>query len=262
MTTVTGLTIGGGFGTTFKQATRQYYNRHNLNIADKRRIFSRTQKAQIASQSVMAEVNLAWDDLTTEEQEAWRLAGEATGMNGFNLYTQDKIYRIQHNLTGNATPSLYHFYKYGKITAPEGGGTIIYRQSSGYSPTGTVTMEINHKSVLTADGASPNTLKMIYRYWYGDSESPTEVEEVMNLPIDTDWRTETHTFTCTGTPINGFELDFELIGVKGYFYFDNVQAYDLEDSYTDDLHCNNVTKYWRGIIVPEGANIETIYTDA
>lgn len=259
MSVAVGQSISGGFSTWYKQNNTNRLNKDITVVGKKRDKYNRYERAFIPDESYLASCKILWDLLTPAEQSAWGDAGDFTDLNGYNLFVQDTTYRLKNCIPGVATPVEAHQYKIGHVSIPEGSGNVLFRQSSGYTPSGYITFNTWYKTALSNDGSSPNTIKLRFRYYYlsGGVLTPQVIE--LSMPLSVDW---THYFTGQQTVANasgGNEFEIEANNVKGDLWFDNTFVEDQLNVNTHDRYCNRVDKYWLGLNLPTGVSIESIY---
>jgi len=259
MSVVVNQTIGGGFSTLYKQNNTNRFNKGVHVVSKKREKFSRFERNFIKDESYLASCRVLWDLLSEEEKELWRSAGDYTDLEGYNLFVQDTTYRLKNSIPGVATPSNYYQYKVGHLSIPEGSGSVLLRQSGGYTLSGRIEIHTWFKTAVTADGSSPNTLILRFRYYrlVDDVLEPVVIE--YSYPLSTDW-TSNHTYNdVVDNASGGWEFEIEAVNVKGDFWFDNTYAYDLGDVFTRDRYCNRCEKFWHGLVLPAGVVIESTY---
>jgi len=261
VTVVVGTSIGGGLGTLDQRVNRRFLNKDTFAVSRKRNKFTRKEKSDIPNESYLKLAYEAWADLTSGEQDAWVEAAEYCDSTGYNLFVQDTIYRMIHEIAGTATPSNCHQYKVGHLFVPVGAGNVLLRQSSGYTPSNRVDVNIWYKADLRSDNGGSHFCKVRFRYYALVGGVLTPQVEEFTLTLSTDWTHYLHSFVPVAGTTGGWELEVEASNVEGDLWFDNFFATDYLETSSRDKYCEQVEKYWHALNPPSGVLMETIYPD-
>lgn len=252
---------------------------------------SRRRVNDLTTKSLLPQIKALWSALSPLEQAAWKNAAAVTGMNGYNLFTQDTAYRLKYGIGGLATPSLLHQYKVGRIeiNAPADrvelaqyhpaewyvskkmrGNTQVYEDIRITEilmlP---LTIGASFRSSLTA--TRPDYKAEFYATIYSSYQGRTiETKAGFDIPLSSDWTTETATTTEVIGVARSYDLSIVLDGVRGWFEWDNVKAVHTGTNFARDARCNDVNneltannwqieKSWEETFLPNGAAFDSVY---
>jgi len=84
-------------------------------LARKPRFLSRARRQALLGVTYMFYASDLWRQKSEAEKQEWKNAAEKCGLNGWQLYLKDKVYRLMNNIPGDAVPSIYHQFKVGHI---------------------------------------------------------------------------------------------------------------------------------------------------
>jgi len=258
MALLMGITLPAGLEIIYNKTLRMYDISVFCNVGKNPRFFPRKRKLQLREISYLFSIAQIWANFTDEEKTAWKTAAEVIGEHGYNLFVQDKSYRIKHLVGGNATPSIYHQYLIGhvNIAAPATSALIVqYNTHRLYWP---CSFKLSFKTDLTASGDNPSAkLKLIWtRYYTG--QNIEETEEII-LPLSQAWTTESQSITIQPGSKGRWRVELELIDVRGDVWFDNLWVEYSGEIKNNDPYCDDVVKWWKAVNLPAGATLETIY---
>jgi hypothetical protein len=239
----------------------------------------------LTAKSLLPQVKLAWDSLTTEEQEAWALAGSECNLNGYRLFVKDKTLRIKNDLAGNSTPQVIAQAMVGvlltgeqndhlKITQVHPSEYWVSRKVTGtknqFMPVKVqedfdlpLQLGISYASSLVATG--PNPYARYYAVIYSNYQGRT-LEKICSIDFDLDNPGDiavASLSTIVGK-VRGYTLFIELHDCQGALLFDNVYCIHSGQNWVRDPFCNDidqsftrafyqVPKHWSPIDLPEGA---------
>lgn len=258
MARVYGITLPAGLEVVYNKTLKMYDISVNCNIGKNRRFMTRTRLLNLREFSKLTDVAYAWHALSEEEKAAWYSAADAQGTNGYSLWTQDKIYRLQNSIPGNATPSIYHQYLVGHI---KHDGLAIASEFTQYHNHGYVrpaTLKISYKSDLVAAGPDPYAILRLRTMSYYTGKN-IYVNEDINLNLSQGWTTANETIGVKSGVIGNFRLILKLNDVLGDLYFDNIFFEYGGQNESNDPFCDDVRKYWYEKTQPEGCDFESIY---
>lgn len=252
---------------------------------------SRKRVKDLTTRSLMPDIRNLWAGLSTGEQVAWKAAAAVTGMNGWNLFTQDTAYRLKYGIVGLATPSLLHQYKVGRIVINSPAEKVELAQfhpfefyvSKKMRGDTTVREDIRIEERLalpltigtsfrsSLSSTRPDYEARFYAIIYSSYQGRTiETEVGFDIPLTSDWTDETATATEVIGVARSYDLRIVLDGVRGWFEWDNVIALHTGTNYARDARCNDVNnelsisnyqieKSWEEQFLPNGAAFDSVY---
>lgn len=252
---------------------------------------SREQIVKLTTRSLLPQITTLWKSMSAPEQAAWKAAAAVTGMNGWNLFVQDTAYRIKYGIAGVAVPSLIHQYKVGRIEIASPAQRVLLAQ---YHPNKyyvskkmrgntsqredvavvepfQLPLEVgcSFRSKLTAVTGTPKA--RFYAIVYSSYQGRTIESEVgFNIPLESDWQSQTSTITEVIGVGRDYNLWIELDGVRGVFEWDNVISRHTGTNWARDKRCldvNNeltrvnyqIEKSWEEQFLPNGAQFDSVY---
>lgn len=252
---------------------------------------SKRQIVNLTNKSLLPQIRTLWDSLDPTDQAAWKAAAAVTSMNGWNLFVQDKAYRIKYGITGLATPSLIHQYKVGRleIATPAQKAVLVQYHPNKYwvskKMRGNTSVRedvpifeklqlplevgCSFRSNLTAVTGSPKA--RFYAVVYSSYQGRTiETETGFDIPLTSDWTQLTSTITNVIGVSRDYNLWIELDGVRGFFEWDNVLALHTGTNWARDRRCNDVNneltvanyqieKSWEEQFLPAGTGFDSVY---
>jgi len=251
--------IGMGLAGFDKAVLRRYLWKETRAVATKRFKYSRDELKALPSYSQFAEAADAWNALSDEVKQDWDAAADVIGYHGYNLFIQDKIYRIMNGLEGNAEPSLYHQYLVGHLHIPEGAGDVLLRQTGNVRVTFPAILEVHRKTILTANSGDGGYVKIRFSYTYNEgSGEQTQTDEV-SLTLSSPWFEQPLNITQHFGVLPSWTLEIEAHAVSGDLYWDDLMVQTPTGIIGNDPYCFDVAKYWSKIIFPESCILESIY---
>jgi len=261
MTVVTSTTISGGLVTLDRKNITRYFKEDISNAAKKRWRYTRENLKTLPSYSLLSECADAWNLLNGTEKTAWASAAEKCDSFAYNLFIQDKSYRIINSIAGNAVPVLEHQYKVGHIEIPNSAGHFLYRQVGTRNFTGDGELKISYKSDLVSENGGSEYVKVRFKYTYmvGAIENTDTTEIVVNL--SNVWEMFSAVVTYNAGQNNSIELEIEGDLVHGDLWFDNFNVEAVEGIITKEPFDNRPDLFFDSIIVPAGVVMETVYPD-
>jgi hypothetical protein len=248
--------------------------------------FVKKRVANLTQRSLLPQVAALWNALSSADKTAWTLAGGQCGLNGYRLFVQDTCARLQYNLDGVSTPSLFFQNKVGHISinSPATLASIcqlhplsywVLKKVPGsklmYEPVNvkesfTLPLEIklNYKSNLVSCG--PDSYSKFYaRIWY--RYQALDLYYYLEIPLDfiTDWKSSTNLVNLITGQVVGYDLFFTIYNLRGDLYFDNVKANHSGQNWVRDSYCNNISqtfskifyqipKHWSAVELPPGSD--------
>jgi hypothetical protein len=258
MALIMGITIPAGLEIIYNKTLKMYDISVLCNVGKNPRFFPRSKKYTLREVTYLFQIAYAWSFFSEATKDEWKYAANIMGQHGYNLYVEDKSYRIKHGIGGNATPSLYHQSLVGHlaIEAPATGAQVAqYNFTRVNFP---ASFELCFKTSLVAAGAAPSCrLKFIWtRYTQGQN---IEATEIIDLPLVSGWDKLKIWITYQKGIRGKWRLELELTDVAGDLWFDNVFVEYSGEIKVNDPYCADVVKWWKGVSLPAGATLETIY---
>ena len=258
MALIMGITIPAGLEIIYNKQLRMYDISVFCNVGKNPRFFPRKRFYKLREITYLFQVAHAWSFFTDDQKAEWNYAANITGQHSYNLYVQDKSYRIKHAIGGDATPSLYHQYLVGHlgVAAPATSALIAFYYF--HRVNFPATFELCFKTNLVASGANPYArLKFTWtRYYMGQNIESTEVIE---LPLISGWDKKKQWVNYHKGIRGRWRLELELHDVTGDLWFDNVEVFFSGEIKNLDPFCMDVAKYWKSIDAGAGVTFETIY---
>lgn len=232
-----------------------------------------------------------WKNYNQTTRDNWQASADVQGMRGYSLFVQDQIYRIKYGIPGEATPSLLHQYKIGRIVVQSPSNSIrlaqfhpssyyIQKKVSGtkaqYQPVQVqelfslpLTISISYKSVLTADGPNPSAkfYAEVYHNYQGKTLT-TMLECSMDLVHD--WvNISANLSSVIGLAI-GYNIYIDLHDVIGELQFDNIKAIHNLTNWVRGSNCTfideqftkafyQVPAHWTPEIISDDCFFDSVY---
>ena len=263
----------------------------NTCVQRKTTLLSARRKKGVSQRSLLPSCSEAWASLTTEQKDAWTLAGSYCSLNGWRLFVRDYCYRVVNGLVGIATPNNYHQALVGQLTieAPADELKIIQPHPSVYyiskKVAGTKSMyapiEVSERLILplqiglsyksnlvkTESDGFAKFYAIVRRLYQGNN-----IDQVLEINIDliADWKTATATLSSILGQYTSYNLYIHLYHLTGTLLIDNIKAIHTSQNWVRDFSCQDihqdftrafyqVPKHWTSLIIPDGAFFESVY---
>ena len=228
------------------------------NVGKNPRFFPRDKFYTLKEITYLFQIVYAWSLFSDEVKANWKTAAEVIGQHGYNLYVQDKSYRIKNAIGGDATPSLYHQYLVGHLNVQSPASGALIAQYNSRRVNFPASFELCFKTNLVSAGADPYArLKFIWtRYYSGQNIESTEI---IDLPLVSGWDKKKQWITQYKGIRGKWRLELELHDVTGDIWFDNIWAFYSGEIKVNDPYCEDVVKWWKAVSLPDGATFETVY---
>ena len=263
----------------------------NTCVQRKTTLLSARRKKGVSQRSLLPACSEAWASLTTEQKDAWTLAGSYCSLNGWRLFVRDYCYRVVNGLVGIATPNNYHQALVGQLTieAPADELKIIQPHPSVYyiskKVAGTKSMytpiEVSERLILplqiglsyksnlvkTESDGFAKFYAIVRRLYQGNN-----IDQVLEINIDliSDWKTATVTLSSILGQYTSYNLYIHLYHLTGTLLIDNIKAIHTSQNWVRDFSCQDihqdftrafyqVPKHWTALIIPDGAFFESVY---
>ena len=260
-------------------------------LARKPRYISRRRREQLLRVTYFFVASDIWRTKSAADKQAWKDAGAKMGLNGWQLYFKDKVYRLVNDIAGDATPSIYHQHKVGHIKIESPANEILITQKhpyvwwEWYKKAGRKKMyakqkiterltfpfkiAISRKTDLTSVGALPYCY-LIAKITHFHDGRVYYTEYPVNMPLSAAWGSQEVIISAPGGYVGTYELQIRLNDVTGDLWFDNIIAEHIGTNYARDSYCEdvareffnewfNVARNWEPTNVPAGAIWESIY---
>jgi len=260
-------------------------------LARSPKLLSRAREQQLLNATYMFYAADLWKAKSAADKQAWKDAGAKCGLNGWQLYLKDKVYRVVNNIPGDAIPSLYHQYFVGHIKIESPASSILITQSHPYTwwewykksgkkkmyskqkiterLTFPFKIALSRKTNLTSVGPLPYCylIAKIIHYYEGYL---FYTEYPVDMPLVADWGYQEVSIDAPGGYVGTYELQIRLNDVTGEIYFDDIISEHGGTDFTRDPYCDditreffdewfNVARNWEPTNVPAGALYESIY---
>jgi hypothetical protein len=259
VTIVEGTALGGGLITLDKQYNRRFFSRELATVTKKRTLFRRGEKAILPAFSFLGQCADAWNLLDQATKDSWETAALVSGLSGYNLFIQDKTWRLMFDISGNAGPNIYHQYLIGRVFVPPDVGIFHLIKSGNQILSFPANIKISYRSILKANNGGGEYIKVRFSYVYDSGGGETWQSDELTLSTSSAWTSETLAITENTNPTGVWRLEIEGNNVKGAFYFDNFYVQDEAGIITNDPWCEQIEKKFNGIIIPEDVTFETMY---
>jgi len=260
-------------------------------LARKPRLLSRARRQALLGVTYMFYAADLWRQKSEAEKQEWKNAAEKCGLNGWQLYLKDKVYRLMNNIPGDAVPSIYHQYFVGHIKIESPATKILITQRHPYTwwewykkprrkrmyskqkiterLTFPFKIALSRRTNLTAVGDLPYCylLAKIIHFYEGHL---FYTMYPIDIPLVSDWGYQEKIIEAPGGYVGTYELQIRLNDVQGEMWFDNIIAEHDGTNFARDKYCDNITREffdeffnvamnWEPTDVPEGALYESIY---
>ena len=97
-------------------------------VVVKRLFYSRSRLKGLTEKSLLPSLSIAWNNLTTDEQNAWTSAGVEMNLKGFKMFIKDTALRLKNGLSGYSIPSILHQGKFGRLHIESPASNLIITQ--------------------------------------------------------------------------------------------------------------------------------------
>ncbi len=245
----------------------------------------------LTQRSLLPTISEEWSNVTPQQKDAYKVAGEKSGLTSWRLFVCEQCLRKKAGLPGIATPSNYHQGKVGALTlaAPATHLKLVQYHPVEYWISKAVpgkkgmrqpvlitepfslplTIGLSYKTDLVVCGPDP------YAKFYAGIEHLyqgnrlTKKLEIV-LPYGTDWTRTVATENFTIGKAVSYDLYLEINDLQGTVWIDNVYAEHGGKNWARDPRCDNIkttfTKvyyqvpaHWAPEILPAGADYFSTY---
>lgn len=252
-------TISGGLAGLDKKNLRRFLLLHRHAVSHQRTFYTRLERKTLPTISLLPEAADAWNLLSSSDKTDWNTAGAVIGFRGYNLFIQDKIYRLLNSLPGNATPNIYHQYLVGHLNILSSSGDVTVRQTGNVIVPFPATLYIRRKTILLPDPSNGEYVKILFSYTYDSGGGvQTETAEI-SLPLSDDWGVQSVSLVQRSGVLGPFFFEIQTHAVKGDLYFDDVWVDGTTEILSKDPYCDRVSLEWFPIVLPVGCTLESVY---
>lgn len=263
----------------------------NSRIVKKELLMTRKRLKGLTQKTLLPQITELWYGLSSTERDDWSAAGAVMNTNGFRLFVRDTAYRLQHSISGLATPSLFHQYLVGNLHVESPASEIkieqlhprqyyVSRKISGTKGqyqqvlvtenfTLPLTISLNYKSDLSVVD-DPNFAKFTATVWHSYQGNDLFSDVSISLDYSADWQYAEATFSAVIGQVIGYSLNLWVKGLRGDVFFDNIKAVHSGQNWLRDTYCQNIQqeftknffqipKHWDPVILPDGSEYKSIY---
>ncbi len=126
-----GITLPAGIDIIYNKAIRMYDISFFCNVGKNPQFFPRSKFYTLKEITYLYQIAYIWNNLSQATKDAWKEAGDVIGQHGYNLFVEDKSYRLKHGIAGEAIPSNFHQFTVGhiNIVAPANKAEIVQYNS-------------------------------------------------------------------------------------------------------------------------------------
>lgn len=146
-----GITLPAGIEIVYNKAIRMYDISFFCNVGKNPQFFPRSKFYTLREITYLYQIAYIWSTFSEAQKTAWATAAEVMGQHGYNLYVQDKSYRLKHGIAGEATPSIYHQFTVGHIYIPAPASQAEIVQHNNRRVNFPANFELCYKTNLTRD---------------------------------------------------------------------------------------------------------------
>ena len=253
-----GITLPAGWDIIYNKTLKMYDISVLCNVGKNPRWFPRKKFVTLKEITYLFNIAYAWGLLDQGEKDDWTDAANIIGQHNYNLFVQDKSYRIKNGIAGNATPSIHHQYFVGHINNNQIGTNPKIVQYNFRKVLFPAEFKISAKTDLVAVGDDPYVnFKFIWnRYTTGQT---IEQVETITIPISAAWDTYSQNINQVAGRAGRWRVELELNDVIGDIWFDNTIVEYGAQIRLNDPYCSDVVKYWQRVDTGESVTFETIY---
>ena len=259
MSKVSETTIGAGLYAKDRATLDRFRALEQQLVSKKRTSFSRAELAAFKNNRIIDGVVTAWNALSDAVKADWVAAGLISGMKGYNLFVQDKSYRVKNSIAGNATPSILHQYLIGHLDIDASGLDVHVRQTGDDTITFPLNLYLKYKSDLIVDPDDGSFIKARFTYQYLVGGNPTTQSDELSLDLSTVWKADSCAITEQSDPTGDWTLEIETHNVSGDFWFDNYYIEGAGGIITKDPLCNKVGRHFGLLKYPANVSLDSVY---
>jgi hypothetical protein len=258
MARVFGISLPAGTELIYNKTLKLYDIAIACNVGKNRYFLSRRLKANLKKFSKLSGVAEAWGLLTQAEKDAWYSAASAVNVNGYNLYTQDKVYRIMNGLETEITPSTFHQYQVGHINISAPATSCLIQEVHLLHFSLPFSVVVNYKSNLVSQGAGAYARLSIHTLRFFSGQNITESQSI-NFDLVGGWKQATMDLTPKEGTLGHWHAVLEFFNVRGDIYLDDLFITFNATTQNKDPFFDLFPKYWQQTSVPAGVTVEGIY---
>ena len=253
-----GITLPAGWDIIYNKTLKMYDISVMCNVGLNPRWQPRARFVALKEISYLFTIAQTWGALTADQKSEWNFAANVIGTHNYNLYVQDKSYRIKHAITGDATPSLYHQYLVGYI---DNMLSLYVQKLTQYNFTKLVfpcSVEICVQGDFARYGGDGYLrINFIYNlYIHGQT---IEVKKSMDIEPSVWDKYKMWIDPPVAGKVGKWRIEIEWWHCFGAFWFDNVIVEYGGEIRTLDPFCENVVQYWKREGTVINGNFSTVY---
>jgi hypothetical protein len=258
MPLIMGITLPAGVEIVYNKAIRMYDISFFCNVGKNPQFFPRSKFYKLNEITYLFQIAYLWNALTAEVKNDWNFAANVTGQHSYNLYVQDKSYRLKNGIGGEVSPSLYHQYLVGHLKVENPASGALIAQYNTLRVNFPASFELCFKTNLVSAGANP-LAKLKFTWTRYTSGQNIESVETINLPLVSGWDKRKQWITQYSGTRGKWRIELELIDVTGDIWFDNVFVEYSGAIKINDPYCMDVVTWWKGVSLSAGVTFETVY---
>lgn len=254
---------------------------------------SRKRKLELKNRSLFGWFAEYWKELTEEEKDDWKEAGEEIGLTNWQLFIHDTAARWAYGYPDFSTPNLSHQGRIGWLRIDEPADEIkitqlhpkfywVQKLAPGHKrffvpilvtedfalP---IKIGISYYSDFEVVGENPFA-KFYAEVWHSYQGVDYKTEHKIDLDFNTGWKKTEATLSEVLGHIIHYDLYIHVKGLRGSLYFDNVKAEHSVQNWARDSRCDEIEKVyprtwflipknWVGVTVPENAFYKSTFVD-
>lgn len=243
----------------YKQAIKVAKNRIFCAVQKNRQSRTRVEKQQLRANTYLYQVRDQWKLKTSGEKLDWKNAGTYSGKTGYNLYVQDKSYRIKNSIAGEIAPSNYHQYKIGHINFTPTANNIYIREEHIENFTLPITFSVSSWNSLQHNiGEGYLYIKLILATFYGGQVTENEFRHELELGND-NWVNQTMNISTLQGDLGYWRIEIQGADIWDDLYFDNLQVLFGGQLRNNDPLCEKFPLYWKNSTDYPDNTQESIY---
>jgi hypothetical protein len=258
MARVMGITLPAGWDIIYNKTLKMYDISVLCNVGKNPRWLPRAKFYNLKEITYLFSIAYAWGLMSNDDKELWNYASNVIGQHNYNLYVQDKSYRIKNGISGNAIPSLYHQFTVGHINISSPATSAKIAQYNFTKVLFPASHELCFHTNLISAGANP-FVRCSFIYNRYTSGSTIEDVQTLELPLISGWDKAKQWIVRHAGSIGRWRVELELNDVTGDIWFDNMIVEYSGEIKLNDPYCLDVVKWWKGENIGEGVTFETTY---
>lgn len=258
MARVMGITLPAGWDIIYNKTLKMYDISVLCNVGKNPRWFPRKKFVSLKEVTYLFSIAYSWGLMSDDQKSEWNYASNVIGQHNYNLYVQDKSYRMKNGIGGNTTPSLYHQFTVGHINIADPADSTKISQFNFSKILFPASCEICYHTNLVVTGADPYCrLSLIYNKYTGGQT--IEDVQYLDLPLVSGWDKAKMWIVQHIGRVGRWRIELELHKVTGDIWFDNTIVEYGGEIKLNDPYCLDVVKWWKIENSGTGITFETVY---